>query len=173
MEKIESIEQMLEEKEKESVLKSKPSKALIIMFIIVGLVLIVFDWEDPDKSNGTLSALMIVLGVGLLIYGIVYAFFKKTRYSLVGNKAKIDFYEILFDIKERDKLLHIMQSGNIQDIISLRRANIDSLKLRVAATRDGSFCYSQIIAYAPYEFTSLNSPQKHSAEEAKIILGLA
>jgi hypothetical protein len=49
---------------------------------------------------------------------------------------------------------------------------IDALKLRVASTATGSFCYSQVVAYVPYEFINASKARKHTPEEAQIVLSL-
>ncbi|MDR1116109.1 MAG: hypothetical protein LBL33_08210 [Tannerella sp.] len=166
-----SIEHIFNSKENNEVHKSKPSVVLSILLIASGIVLVAVNGVIP-ASDGTISTLFILAGISLLIWGIIYAFFKKISYKLSRNKEKITFQEIYFDVKERDKLISIISNGNVNELEKLKKAGIDALKLRVATIPDGSFCYSQVVSYVPYEFINANEARKHTLEEAQILLNM-
>ncbi|MDR1524389.1 MAG: hypothetical protein LBS79_03890 [Tannerella sp.] len=166
-----SIEQVFDSQDNNEIHKAKPSFVLTAILIATGLVLITVNGMIP-ASDGTISTLFILTGIGLLIWGIIYAFFKKTGYKLSRNKERITFQEIYFDVKERDRLINILNSDSVNELEKLKPANIDALKLRVATTPDGSFCYSQVVSYVPYEFINANEARKHTPEEIRIILDL-
>ena len=139
-----SIEQIFNSPDNNEIYKSKPSVALAFLLVAAGIALIAV-----NSIIHTLSTVFILAGIGLLM-GAVYVFFKKTGYKLSRNNERITFREIYFDVKERDRLINILNGGIINELEKLKPANIDALKLRIAATRDGSFCYSQVVSYVPY-----------------------
>jgi hypothetical protein len=169
MENNKSIEQVLDSMENSEIYKSKPSTVSSILIFAAGIVLIAVNGIIPGM-NSMIPTLFILAGAGFLIWGIVYAFFRKTGYRLIRTKENITVRELYFDAKERNRLLGIINSGNVQDLEMLKKADIDALKLRVAATQDGNFCYSQVVAYVPYEFVNANEPYRHSPEEAQMLL---
>jgi hypothetical protein len=171
MENSLSIEQIFDSTDNGEVYKSKPSVVLSILLIASGILLIAVNGIIP-ATDGTASLLFILAGVSLLIWGIIYAFFKKTRYILNRTKENIIFQELYFDAKDRDRLIGFISSGSIGEVEKLKQAGIDALKLRVAATPDGSFCYSQVVSYVPYEFVNANEAVRHSPEESRIIMNM-
>jgi hypothetical protein len=171
MENSLSIEQIFDSIDNDEVYKSRPSIVLSILLIASGILLIAVN-GIVSTTGDTASILIILAGVGLLIWGITYAFFKKTSYKLSRTKENIIFQELYFDAKERDRLIGIINSGSIGELEKLKPAGIDALKLRVAATQDGSICYSQVVSYVPYEFVNANEAYRHSSEESQIIMNL-
>ncbi len=170
MENKTSIEQVLDNMDNNIVYKSRPTIALSVVLILLGILLIAINGKLVDSPNSIISPLLIVIGIILLAWGIVSIFFRKTKYKLAQNKQNISFSELLFDIKERDRLIRILNEGNVNELKKLKSSVSDALKLRVAATRDGNFCYTQVVTYIPFEFINANEAREHSAEEAKIIL---
>jgi hypothetical protein len=166
-----SLEQVFDRQDDNEIYKSKPSVVVTTLLFTAGVIFVALNGIIPAFGE-TLSTLFVLTGAGLLIWGVVYAFFKKTSYKLIRNNERVTFREIYFDVKERDRLIHILSDGNVNELEKLKPATIDALKLRVAATPDGNFCYTQVISYVPYEFTNANEARKHSPEEARIILDM-
>jgi hypothetical protein len=167
-----SIEEVFDYSNNNLVYKSKPSVLLSILLIIAGILFIVFNGQVTKSPESIIPALFIIIGILLLVWGIIYTFFSKTKYKLTQNKKNISFSEMLFDIKEREQLIRIINEGKLRELEKLKPTVIDTLKLRIASTSDGSFCYTQIITYVPYEFVNLNEAHQHSQEEANIILNM-
>jgi hypothetical protein len=170
MENKSSIEQIFDSKDNTLVYKTKPSIVFSVVLIVLGILFVAFNNKLSDSPGSIIPPLFTVIGLGLLGWGIVSIFIRKTKYKLVQNKKEIFFYDIFFDIKERDRLINIMKDRNIPELKSLKTSGIDSLKLRVAATSDSSFCRSQVLNYVPYEYINMNEVCQHTPEEAKIIL---
>ncbi|NDV47710.1 hypothetical protein D0T49_11695 [Paludibacter sp. 221] len=169
METRESIEQVLDNLGDNVVYKSKPSIVLSIVLIILGIGLIFLSWQISNAPNSIISPLLIVGGIILLAWGVVSVFFRKTQYKATGNKQKISFSELFFDIKERDRLVRLVSEGNVQDLSKLKTSVSDALKLRVAATPDGNICYTQVVTYVPFEFVNATDARRNTPEEAKKI----
>ncbi len=171
METKESIEQILDHMDPNTVYKTKSSIMLSIIAIVLGVACVVFNGKMPGASEGgLLSPLSIVVGILLLAWGIVSIFVRKTRYKYAPNKQTISFHELLFDVKERDRLIRIVDEGNIAELKKLKPAVSDALKLRIASTPDGTLCYSQVVAYIPFEFVNASEARKYSPSEARELL---
>ncbi|MDR0573178.1 MAG: hypothetical protein LBG96_03960 [Tannerella sp.] len=170
MENKSSIEQILDGKDNTLVYKTRPSIALSILLIVSGALFIALNNKLSDSPGSIIPPLFTVIGLGLLGWGIVSIFIRKTKYKLIQNKKEIFFYDIFFDIKERERLINVMKERNIPELKNLKTSGIDSLKLRVAATSDGGFCLSQVLNYVPYEYINMNEVCQHTPEEAKVIL---
>ncbi len=174
MEKKESIEQILDQMDQHTIRKSKTSPVLSAVLIVIGIAFIMLNGKMPGASEGgILSPLSIVVGVLLLVWGVVSIFTRKMRYVFVPGKQAIVFRELFFDIKERDRLVRVMAEGKIDEVQKLKPAVNDALKLRIASTSDGNFCYSQIVAYIPFEFVNVNEALRHTPEETLKLLALA
>lgn len=166
-----SIEQVLDNLDHNTVYKTKPSIVLSLVLIVLGIAAIMLNGQMPGASEGgLLSPLAIVVGILLLTWGIVAIFIRKTKYIYAPGKQPIVFHELLFDLKERDRLVRLMNEGNVDELKKLKSSANDALKLRVASTPDGSLCYSQVVAYIPFEFVNANEARKHSPEEARTLL---
>ena len=170
MENKKSIEQILDDSTNNIIYKKKQSIIFSIILIILGIIpFVLILSKNLSEDSGILTPLFFILGVGLLVWGIISIFFRKTYYVSAENNQKISFSEILFDIKERDKLIRLISEKNLQTIKELKASGHDALKLRVAMTNDGKVCYSQVVTYIPFEFVNANEVQTHSPQEAEII----
>jgi hypothetical protein len=167
-----SIEEAFDRMEGRTVRKSKPSVALSVLLIAAGILLTVLNGQVAKSPGSVIPTLFILCGIIFLACGVSYAFFRKTKYKFTGDGKNISFSEMLFDIRERERLVRILDEGNMQELGKLKPATVDTLKLRIAATPDGSFCYTQVMTYVPYEFVNVNEARKHSREEAGLILNL-
>ncbi|MDR0395548.1 MAG: DUF308 domain-containing protein [Tannerella sp.] len=170
--KLLSIEEVFDHSDNNLVYKTKPSVLLSALLIIAGILFIVFNGQITKSPESMLPTLFIIIGILFLAWGIIYTFFSKTKYKLTQGQQNISFSEILFDIKERERLLRIIDEGNLQELEKLKPAVIDTLKLRIASTPDGSFCYTQAVTYVPYEFVIINEAHQHTQEEANILLNM-
>jgi hypothetical protein len=167
-----SIEEVFDHSGNNLVYKTKPSVLLSALLIIAGILFIALNGQITKSPESILPALFITMGILILVWGTIYTFFSKTKYKLTQNQKNISFSEIFFDIKERERLLGIMNRGDVRELEKLNPAVIDTLKLRIASTSDGNFCYTQVVTYVPYEFVNLNEAHSHSQEEANILLNM-
>lgn len=165
METRESIEQILDKSG--NIKKAKKSIVLSVILIVAGIASIYA--SQAVTESGILSPLCMVAGIIFLGWGIVSIFFRKTYYISTENKQKVSFYDILFDIKERDRLIRLVDEDNIKEVKKLKPAAQDALRLRVGMTPDGNVCFSQVITYIPFEFVNANDVHSHTADDAKTI----
>ena len=78
---------------------------------------------------------------------------------------KIQSYEIYFKITEHEKLVRMLESGNITGLKQLNASTTDGLKLLVKATKDGQFCYSQAIAFITNEHINITQVYKNNSTD--------
>jgi len=169
MEKNESIEHVLENMDKNIIRKTKGSVFLPLLLIAFGISSLVayasYNWE----ANNLFAQTLFILGNICLIVGIVKLFFRKSYYVFAEDKQKIKNFEIYFNLIERDKLISIIESGNLMDIKQLKSSIVDGLKLRFMATKDGKLCFSQIVGFISYEYVYLTPVKKYSQAEYQIL----
>jgi hypothetical protein len=111
------------------------------------------------------SQFLFVFGLVSLFVGILKFFFRSSYYVFTENKMKIQSFEIYFKITEHDKLISLLAGGNYAGLKQLNLSTTDGLKLRVKATKDGRFCYSQAIAFITNEHVIITQVYKNSPED--------
>jgi ArsR family metal-binding transcriptional regulator len=97
-------------------------------------------------------------------------FFRKSHYVLAENKQKLIKSEVYFKINEQDKLVKLIETGNLAEIKTLKPSISDGLKLRIVATKDGQICLSQVIAYITNEYINISTVQQHPVNDARILI---
>ena len=169
MEKIESIEQVLESLDKNIVYKKKDSVLWGVMLMISGIVAMivysVLEWE----STSLFAHILFIAGSVCLLVGVVKYFFRKSRYISAENHMKIKPSELYFHVNERDRLVRLLESDKLSEIKQVKPSIVDGLKLRFMATTDGQICYSQVVAYSSNEYVNVTAARRHTPEEYQIL----
>lgn len=167
MQKNESIEHVLDNMEPKIVYKKKNSALKSLLLIAISIVSFItytsFEWQTSD----TLPHLLFILGFIFLTIGILLFFFRKSHYVSLGSHQKLKTSELYFDVKEQSKLVALIESGSLNEIMNLKSSVSSGLRLRVLATRNGDLCLSQVIAYISNESVNITSPKLHSLSEAQ------
>jgi len=167
METNESIDHVLDNMEPKIVYKKKNSIVKSLLLIALSIVSFItytsFEWQTSD----TLPHLLFILGFTFLTIGILLFFFRKSHYVSLESDQKLKTSELYFDVKEQGKLVALLASGSLSEIMNLKSSVSSALRLRVLATRDGDLCLSQVIAYISNESVNINSPKMHSLSEAQ------
>lgn len=166
-----SIEQLFDS-ENSSIVKTKSSMALSILLIVLGIISFVISSQTTEMVNSIIPPLFIIMGIIFTAWGVLSLLFRKTLYKSADSKEKIKFDELLFDVKERDRLVRITTNGNMEELKNLKSATGDALKLRVAMAPSGDVCYTQVVTYVPFEFVNATEPYKKSKSDAQVINNL-
>jgi hypothetical protein len=173
METNESIEQVLDNLDKNIVNKSKSPIWLGFLYLVPGIASLViysyFEWE----SNNVFPHILFILGTVFLIVALIKFFFRKSIYVSTESKSKILHVTIYFNVNEQDKLIRLLETGNLSDLKTLQSSIVDGLKLRVLANRDGLICYSQVVAFVMNEYVNVTAVRKHSSADYQILAALA
>ena len=78
-------------------------------------------------------------------------------------------FSLYFNLSEREKLIRLLETGNLSEMKTLQPSIVDGLKLRVLATKDGQICYSQVIAFVMNEYVNVTAVQKHTMADYQIL----
>lgn len=171
MEKNSSIEQVFETTEKE-IINSKQNSVLkgIILLVIGFLIMFINSKLTITKGVSIIEPFLIMVGIVFIIWGALITFIRKTYYVDGETGHKYHFSEVFFDNKDHDKLVRIVESENLQDIVNVKRSTQDGVKLRVASTHDKSVCYVQVLTYIPYEYALTTKAIKLSGANINHVL---
>jgi hypothetical protein len=169
MENNESIEQVLENLDKNIVYKTKDSVLWSIMLMLSGIISLIIYSAIEWESNNQFAHILFVAGSVFLIVGIIRFFFRRTWYISAEKQQKIKSFSLYFNVNERDKLVRCLESGSLDEINQLKPSIVDGLKLRVMGTKDGLISYSQVVAFISNEYVYVTTPVKHTAEEYFIL----
>lgn len=167
MENKESIEQALDKMNINIIRKQKVSPLQSLLIFTLGIVFLLLSSFIEFDSQSIFPPMLILLSFALTLWGLLGFIFRKKVYINSMNNQKLVVSETLFDVKERDKLVRIMATKNYGELKNLMISTHDGLKLRYFTTKDGMLCFSQVIAYVPYEFVRITDVQTHSGDDAQ------
>jgi len=170
MENKESIEQALDKMNINIIKKQKVSPLQSVSIFTSGIVLLIVNSMMNFDSQSIFPPMLILLSFALTLWGLLSFIFRKKIYVNNMDNQKLVAKEALFDVKEREKLVRIMATQNYPELKNLIISNHDGLKLRYFATKDASLCFSQVIAYVPYEFVRITDVQTHAGDDAQNLI---
>lgn len=169
MENFNTIEQVLDTKYANSIHKAKNSLLPGTTLLIIGTIMIVLPSMVELSAISFLPSLLLMLGIITGLTGIAMMAFRKTYYVSASNKQKLKSFDINFDVAEKEKLIQMVNTGKISNIHSLKRSESNGLRLKVMATADLSLCFSQVIAYVPFDDVPHSEAVQHSLQEANYL----
>lgn len=173
MENNESLEQYLDKADKNAVTKQTKSPVKGIAILMFGVCAFAINYFFSFDSRGVISPLLIMISFSLTIWGIFAVTFRKKYYVNTSNKQKFEMKEVLFDSKEKDKLVRILSTNNYEELATLNGSNHDGLKLKYYATLDENTCFVQVISYINYEFVRITEVKQLRNEDAKNFIKIA
>jgi hypothetical protein len=161
-----SIEKALESNSFDTIQSKKAPITSSVIIFSIGIIFFILNSVLTFKSDSSFSSFLMIIGALLLIAGVLAFIFRKNQYFSLSNMQILTYNELFFDTSDRNKLVGIMASKKYSELKNLKRSNQDSVKLRYYATKDGSMCVSQIIAYVNNEYANQNEVQMHEADDA-------
>lgn len=169
MDKNISVEQYLNQPENKEIIAKKKSPVTSIIILACGIALFVASALLKEVSSGLVIPLIITLASIISIWGIFAFSFRKKKYYVSATEQEIKVKEYLFNIKERDKLVRMVENSDFNSIEKLEKSAQDSLKLKTATTADHTYCLTQVVVFIPYEYVNATNPVKIPAEKAKAL----
>lgn len=166
MENNESIEHVLENMGENLVYKTKSPAYLSILLIVAGVISFVVYASTEWEETNTLPHLLFMAGFFGIISGVLLFFFRKSYFVATKNNQKIKSHEVYFQTNERDRLVKLIENGNLNVLKELKPSVSNGLILRVMSCKDGAICLSQVIAYEIHDRINVNAVRKHAIEEA-------
>ena len=169
MEKNESIEHVLENMDKNIVIKTKSPAYQSLLLIFIGIIIFAIYTTKEWPASNVIPHFLFVLGASIIVFGVLQFFFRKSHYIATENKERIRIKEVYFQYEDRDKLVKIIETGNLSELGKLNISVSDGLRLRVASTGNGKICLSQVVTFVANELINVNIVRQHSTAEAGII----
>lgn len=125
-----------------------------VTLVFIGIVLLVINFVAIDSSMEALSMLLLVLGVGLMIYGIIVVVMRRGSEEDVPyhtpSKSYMRYSERYYDHSQLGKLQSAIESGARSEIDSIDTSNISAIILACYRSADGS-----IVAYGLYHYVDM------------------
>lgn len=166
MENIISIEKALECDSFDIIQRKKAPITSSLLIFGAGVIFFILNSILTFNANSSIPPFLMITSLLLLLGGILAFVFRKNQYFSLPNMQKMTYNELLFDVSDRNRLVNIMAAKKYSELKNLKRSSQDSVKLRFYATKDGSLCVSQIIAYVNNEYATQNEVQMHTADDA-------
>jgi hypothetical protein len=165
MENNKSIDQVIENLDNTIVTKTKNTALMGIMLFTTGVVSLIAYGTYEWGLNNLVAQFLFVFGLVSILAGLLKIFFRSSYYVYNENKMKIQRFEIYFKITEHDKLVSLLECGNIAGLKQLQLSATEGLKLQFKATKDGQFCYSQAIAFITNEPVNITQVYKNNEKD--------
>lgn len=125
-----------------------------VALVFIGIVLLVINFVAIDSSMEALSMLLLVLGVGVMIYGIIVVVMRRGSEEDVPyhtpSKSYMRYSERYYDHSQLGKLQSAIESGARSEIDSIDTSNISAIILACYRSADGS-----IVAYGLYHYVDM------------------
>ncbi|MDR0370954.1 MAG: LPXTG cell wall anchor domain-containing protein [Prevotellaceae bacterium] len=164
-----SIEQVLQEMDKSSIVRKKKSPFAGLFLIASGVLCLIIDTQLPETAGNTWSPLLIIGTIILALTGALTLSFRKKEYVHPPTGKRIFFKELFFDTTEKESLIRLMRNRNLNMLDTLKRSTHDTLKLRIATTSTGDICLIQAVAYIPYEYVDITDVHRLTDEETQTL----
>jgi hypothetical protein len=172
MDTIKTIESVLENMDSSIIYKTKKTIIPALILILVGIITFSLHSVQEWPANSIISPLLITTGSIAVLLGIIKIFYRSSYFVSTQTKQRLKALDLKFNISEQNKLVRILESGNLAEMLELLKSISEALNLRVLSTDDGTLCFSQLIAYEHPEFRFITEPKQHTKEEAEILLSL-
>lgn len=166
MEKNESIEHVLENMDENIVYKTKSPAYKSLLLIVAGVISFAVYTSNEWKPTDAFPHFLFMAGSCSIICGVLLFFFRKSYFVAADNHQKIKNNEVYFHVNERNRLVKLIENGNLKELRELKTAVSEGLRLRIVATKDGQICLSQVVAYEINDRINVTAVRKHSIDEA-------
>lgn len=168
-----SIEHVLDSMDQHIVYKAKSSLLPALLLLAIGIASFVIHSVIVWKTNSVFPPMLMMLGSVSVIVALFQISFRKNHYISAVNHQRLKLYEIYFQVAERNRLLQLLEKGDLKEIVSLKPSLSDGLKLRMLATKDGQLCFSQVIAYESNEHTNIGSVMQYTLPKSLFLTNYA
>lgn len=170
MEKNQTIEQLLDQTESNSIQKIRKSPLQGIIIILVAIALIILNEKlSFITSVGIIPPFIIMAAFGLITWGVLSVFIRDTTFVDKNTHKKVSFRDVFFDKRDYEKLILLLDAGRFEEISTVKRSTQDGVKLRIATTPDFSVCYVQVLTFISYHYALTNQAKKITEEQAKVL----
>ncbi|VBB47364.1 conserved hypothetical protein [uncultured Paludibacter sp.] len=169
METNKTIEQVLNDFIPEKIIQKKKSPLFSFIYIAIGILIFVINSKMEYNPSGFLYPLNLSAGSILIVMGIFSFFYRKLHYYDVQTGKMLKNHDFYFDAKEQHQLVKIIENGNVEEIINLKKSAVHSLKMRVLSTNDGKWCFVCVLLFVLQQYEPVSKVVKYDADKAKAL----
>ncbi|MDD3194811.1 MAG: hypothetical protein PHU68_03310 [Paludibacter sp.] len=166
--KFATIEQRFDTTNHSIITSKKKSPLIGILALAAGVASAVLV-PLVNTEGGAGGALLIVLAIGFIIWGILATFIRRRFYLHVPSNSKILFKDVFFEAEHYLKINKIVENGSYLDLAKIPQTIDKGVKLRVAYTAGKTICYVQLLKYVPYEYEVQSEAIELTADQTAAI----
>lgn len=122
-----------------------------------------------NTEGGAGGALLIVLAIGFIVWGLLATLIRKKYYYHVPGAAKIQFKEFFFETENFLKVSRIMENESYVELAKIPQTIDKGIKIRLAFTPNRSLCVVQLLKYVPFEYEVQSEAKELSKEQTAVI----
>lgn len=163
-----SLNNVLANQDKSIVIQKKKSPINGFIFLTSGIITLVISYLPSVKTSDYMPYLLLVTALGLIITGILRIAIRK-KIFISPVHGILQERTIGIDFPEKDKLIRLLEKGQIEQIKSLKRSVAESLILKIMVTGNCKLCYSQVEHFENNEYVPASDVFEHKYEEALVL----
>ena len=151
MEKFDYIGDVLLKVDEGKIVMKKKSHVKPLGLILVGAAALYFASTQINAAqNDILSSVAIMIGLGIIGWGIVAFIVSKDNYIYSPTGKILKKHKIYLSPNQSTKLYDILDGDKFDDLQALNRTNQSNLSLEVFATDDEDYALVQALEFIPY-----------------------
>ena len=145
---IKTIEECVEDFSMNHVSKRKDLGYKGLIWLALGVAALIA--QVFDKENGSITMALLIIGIGLFIFGLIVFLIKQERYYYDGKPMTMR--EFMFNSDRFDKIQGLYNDGKFSEMADVSRSSASKMKLKVLYANDFSIAFSQIYKFVGYDF---------------------
>ena len=135
----------------ENVEKKRKSPIKPIVLLILGAAILWCGANYINTAKGdTLSSVVIMIGLGVVVWGIAAFFVKKECYIYKPTGKALKKRKVYVAANQSSRLYDILEQDKLDDLQSLTRANQSNLSVEAYCTDDDQYALLQVLEFIPY-----------------------
>ena len=166
--KYSTIEQKFDTTDHSQIISKKNSPLVGILALAAGVVSAA---AVPlvNTEGGAGGALLIVLAIGFIVWGLLATFIRRKYYYHVPGSSKIILKEFYFESENFLKVSRILETNSFVELAKIPQTVDKGIKLRIAFTPNRSICLVQLLKYVPFEYEVQSEPKELNTEQTAVI----
>lgn len=170
--KYEYIDDVILKVDEGKVEKKKKSPVKPLGLLIVGAAILWFgaNYINTAQSD-TLSSIIIMLGLGVVGWGIIAFIIKKERYIYKPTGKTLKKHKIYVAANQSTQLYDMVEQSKFDNLNSLTRSDQSNLSLEVFCSEDEQYALLQVMEFVPYNDVPRTNVKVFEGTMAKQIAG--
>ncbi|WP_294142130.1 hypothetical protein [uncultured Sanguibacteroides sp.] len=170
MEKFDYIGDIILKVDEGKIVKKKKSPVKPLGLLIVGAAVLYFGSTHINAAeNDILSSVAIMIGLGIIGWGVVAFLVKKENYIYSPTGKVLKKHKVYLSPNQSSKLYQILEEDKFDDLQVLNRTNQSNLSLEIFSTDDEEYALVQALEFIPYNDVPTSPVKICSGTRAKQI----